>query len=200
MRRVAMVLLSITAAFAADKDNARFAPKPAASYPGHQTAGAITVAAVPYTSDEDVKLAFGKANPYKYGILPILLIIQNDTGKTLKLDLNVALVDLQNNRTDPMKARDVVLVDGNHVHSYKVPQPGPIPLPPKVHKGPLDTWQIEGRAFAAKLIPPNESAVGFLYFDQDLRPGSYIYLNGISDAATGKGFFYYEVPFEDRKP
>lgn len=202
MRRVAMVLLSIAAAWAADKDNARFAPKPAPSYPGHQTAQGVTIAAVPYTHEDEMKLAFGKANPYKYGILPVLVVIQNDTDKALRLDLNVALVDLQNNRADPVSPKDVTMIDGAGHRNWKVPQPSPIPLPlpPRVKHGPLDTWQIEGRAFAAKLIPERESAVGFFYFDTALRPGSYLYVNGISDAATGKGYFYFEVPFEDRKP
>lgn len=200
MKRVAMVLLSIAAAFAADKDNSRFAPKPAASYPGHQKLDGITMAAVPYIQEQDVKEAFGKANPNKYGILPVLLLIENDTGKTLRLKLQVQLVDLQDNSSDAMKPKDVTLVAGDRNGSWRVPQSkSPIPLPARVHHGPLDTWQIEGRAFAAELIPPGQRAVGFFYFDSALRPGSHLYVNGISDASTGKGYLYFEVPFEDAK-
>ena len=32
--------------------------------------------------------------------------------------------------------------------------PSPIPLPARKRKGPLNTWEIEGRAFAARMIPP----------------------------------------------
>src|SRR5579863_7669493 len=99
MRRVAvMVLLSIAAALAGKlvtADDKRFAPKPASSYPGHQTQNGITIAAVPYTREDEVKAAFGKANPYKYGVLPILLVIQNDTGKALRINLKTELVDIQ---------------------------------------------------------------------------------------------------------
>ena len=67
MRRVALiVLLSIAVAAAADKDK-RFAPKAAKTYPGHQTFNKITIAAVPYTSEDQAKSAFDKARPYKYG-------------------------------------------------------------------------------------------------------------------------------------
>jgi hypothetical protein len=199
MRRVALiVLLSIAVAGAADKDK-RFAPKPASSYPGHQTMSGVTIAAVPYTSEDQAKSAFDKVNPYKYGILPILVVIKNDTGKALRLNLQTQLVDIQNHQLDPMKPGDVVLFDGASNKNWKVPQPSPIPLPHH-NKGPLDTWEIEGRAFTAKLVPPDESAFGFVYFNSALRPESYLYVNGLADAASGKDYFSFEVPFEDRKP
>jgi len=200
MRRVALiVLLSIAVAAAADK--ARFAPKPASSYPGHQTMNNITIAAVPYISEEQAKSAFDKKNPYKYGILPILVVIKNDTGKALRLKLETELVDVQNHRLDPMPPGDVVLFDGALNKNYSIPQPiSPIPLPPRHKGGPLDTWEIEGRAFTAKLVPEDESVFGFVYFNSALRPDSHLYVNGIADAASGKDFFYFEVPFEDPKP
>jgi hypothetical protein len=199
MRRVALiVLLSIAVAAAADKDK-RFAPKPASSYPGHQTMTGITIAAVPYTSEDQAKSAFDKKNPYKYGILPILVVIKNDTGKALRVKLETELVDVQNHRLDPMPPGDVVLFDGAANKNWKVPQPPIIPLPSH-NKGPLDTWEIEGRAFTAKLVPDGESVFGFVYFNSALRPDSYLYVNGLADAASGKDYFSFEVPFEDRKP
>lgn len=159
----------------------------------------VTIAAVPYTSEDQAKSAFDKVNPYKYGILPILVVIKNDTGKALRLNLQTQLVDIQNHQLDPMKPGDVVLFDGASNKNWKVPQPSPIPLPHH-NKGPLDTWEIEGRAFTAKLVPPDESAFGFVYFNSALRPESYLYVNGLADAASGKDYFSFEVPFEDRKP
>ena len=94
MRRVAIVLLSIAALRAVDKDNGKFRPGPASSYKGHQTNENITIAAVPYITSDQASSAFGKVNPYQRGILPILVLIQNDTGKAMRLNLQAELVDL----------------------------------------------------------------------------------------------------------
>jgi hypothetical protein len=61
-------------------------------------------------------------------------------------------------------------------------------------KNPLDAWEIEGRAFAAKMLPPGQSASGFFYFRTGLQHGATIYLNGLTEAATGKELFYFEIP------
>jgi hypothetical protein len=199
MRRVALiVLLSIATAAAADKDKSKFVPAPASSYPGHQTADKITIAVIPYTSEEQVMAAFGKVNPNKYGILPVLLVIQNDTGKALALNLKTEFVDQQNHHLEPMPPADVVLYDGSRKASWKVPEPGPIPLPRRNKKGPLNTWEIEGRAFSARLVPPGESVHGFFYFEVANRPGSLLFLDGIKDAASGKDYLYFEIPFDNK--
>ncbi len=70
----------------ANKDAGKFAPAPAASYRTKQTNDHVTVAAVPYDTEELAHTAFGKLNPNQYGVLPILVIIQNDTDQALKLD------------------------------------------------------------------------------------------------------------------
>src|SRR6516162_10501520 len=111
LRLILIVLLSITA-MAADKEKAPFTSAEASSYPGHQTLDKITIAAVPFTTEEQAASAFGKANPYKYGILPVLVILQNDTGKALKLDLKAEFEDASNRHVDAMAPADATLWDG----------------------------------------------------------------------------------------
>jgi hypothetical protein len=201
MRRLAIVLSSIAAVTAAagDKDKPRFTSGPASSYPGHQTLDKITIAAVPFTTPEQASSAFGKANPYKYGILPVLVIIQNDTGKALKLDLTAEYIDPANRHADAIPPLNIVLWDGASNVSWKTGSGPPI-LPPlpgrKPKKGPLDVPEIEGLAFSAHLVPEGDSVRGFYYFEAQKLPGSRIYLTGIKDAATGKDYFYFEVPME----
>jgi hypothetical protein len=196
MRRVALiVLMSIATAAAADK-KPPFTPGKASSYPNHLTQDKITIAAIPYTSEDQAASAFGKVNPYKYGILPVLVVLQNDTGKALKLNLEAKFIGGEAHDLEAMPATDVVLFNGGRRGSYQVPTPRPFPLPQKNNKGPLNTPEIEGKAFNAHLVPIGESVHGFFYFEAQNAPDSRIYLSGIKEADTGKEFFFFEVPLE----
>jgi hypothetical protein len=196
MRNVAMmVLLSIAVAGAADKDKERFTAGPASSYPGHQTLEKITIAAVPFVTEEQARTAFGKVNPYKYGVLPVLVVVENGTGKALRLDLQAEFVQSDGRHLDSTPAGDVARIDGV-IKPPKLPGQSPIPLPHREKKGPLNVWEIEGRAFLARMLPPTDSASGFFYFQTEYQPGSRLYLTGIKDPASGKDYFYFEVPME----
>ena len=201
MRTVAlMVLLSIAIASADDKDKQPFKPGPASSYPNHQTLDKITIAAIPYVTEEQAKSAFGKVNPYQHGVLPVLVVMQNDTGKTLRLALEAEFIDPGGRHVEATPASDVIYIDSN-VKRPKMPHttPYPNPFPHKPKGGPLNTWEIEGRAFAPKMLPAGDSAYGFFYFQTENIPGSKLCLTGIKDAQTGKDYFYFEVPFEPEK-
>src|SRR6185437_10899505 len=176
------------------KDNSRFVPGPASSY-SHQTTGKVTVAAVPYVTEEQARTAFGKQNPYEYGILPVLVIVQNDSDQALRLDRMQAQYESPSGKhLDPVAARDIpgLLKAPKRPEIYS-PVPRIPGYKPK-HKGPLSGWEIEGREFAAKLIPAHDSAYGFFYFQTGFMESSQLYLSGIVQAGTGKELFYYEVP------
>src|SRR5258708_25530255 len=137
MRRVGlMVLLSIAVALAVDKDN-RFSSGAASSYKGHQTLDKITIAAVPFVTDEEARKAFDKTNPNKHGVLPVLVVIENGTGKALRRDLDAAFVGPDGAKIEATPPEDVIYVDG----VKKVPKlysPLPNPLPRRDKKGPLN--------------------------------------------------------------
>jgi len=179
------------------KDAAKFSPGPASSYPAKQTNNHVTVAAVAYDSEELAHTAFGKLNPNQYGVLPVLVVIQNDTDQALKLDrLGAELTGIDGGSVEATPADEVKTLGG--VERPNVPVGTPIPIRRK-HKNPLDVWEIDGRSFAAKLIPPHESANGFFYFQTTHRPGAKFYLTGIKVAATGQDIFYFEFPLENPK-
>ncbi len=199
MRPVALMVLLSIAAWGGD-DKARFAPGPASSYPNHQTIDKITIAAIPYITEEQSKIAFGKAFPAKYGVTPVLVVIENGTGKALRLDLEAEFIDPGNRHVEATPAEDVIYI-GSGVKRPKLPgqSPYPNPFPHGPKKGPLNTDEITTRAFAAKMLPAGESAYGFFYFQTPHMPGSTIYLTGFKDAATGKPYFYFEVPIDAPK-
>src|SRR5581483_5290121 len=86
MRRIALMLVALACVQAdTKKEDARFSPGPISSYQNKQTIQGVTVAAAPYDTEELAHAAFGKIDPNRYGILPVLVIIQNDTDKTVSL-------------------------------------------------------------------------------------------------------------------
>jgi hypothetical protein len=80
-----------------------------------------------------------------------------------------------------------------NVHAGPVPQ---LPTHVSRSKSPLGEWQIEGRAFAAHMLAPKDSASGFFYFRATWQSGSTLYLTGLREPASGKELFYFEVPLD----
>ena len=197
-KRLAL-LMSIAAAFAADKQPP-FQPGPAVSFANHQTNDKVTMGADPYVMGDKVKVAFGKVDPYQYGVLPVLVVIQNDSSASIKLDgLKVEYVGPHNDRVDATPAKDVRYV--------KAPQrpnviDGPAGRVPKIlgKKNPLDEWEIEGHAFAAQMLAPGQTASGFFYFQTGLQRGATIYLRGMTDASSGKELLFFELPLASDSP
>jgi hypothetical protein len=178
----------------AKKEETKFTPAPAASYPSHQTSEKVTIGVLPYFNDEDTLPVFGKRNPYHYGVLPVLVVIQNDSAKTIKVQsLQAVWVLPGGDKVEATPAKDV-----RYLTPPKRPStmPGPPGLPPSVFskKNPLDTWEIEGRAFSAEVVPPGQSASGFYYFQTGYQQGASLYLSGLREAESGRELLYFEIP------
>jgi len=182
--------LSIAAAFAADKDSTAFRPPAADALEHHQTNSKVTIGVDPYTSPEKEKTAFGKLDLYSYGVLPVLVVIQNNSDKAIRVDrIKAEYVGPNRNRVVATPAKDVRYLNG--VGHPNIPTS---PLPRRHKKNPLDAWEVEGRAFAASSLPPGESASGFFYFQAGMQAGATIYLSGLTEPATGQELFYFEIP------
>ena len=181
-------------------DRTTFQSKPVDQYPHRQISEKVTIAAQPFLTDEEAKEAFGKLNPWRYGELPVLVVIQNDGKDTLKLDrMKVSYVLPDNTRIEATPANEV-----KYAHGAKAPKNVPSPSLPGLHigqknKNPLDEWEIEGRAFAAKVIPPGQSASGFFYFQTpEASAAASIYIDGLTNAATGNQLYYFEIPLSGK--
>ena len=179
--------------WAADKETP-FKAQPAASYTAHQTNQQITIGVDPYTNTDELKIAFGKLDPNEYGVLPVLVVIQNDSAQTIRLSgMKVQYFGPNRERIDATPARDVRYLRPPQ-RPNMIGGPGTKIKVLKPKKNPLDAWEIEGRAFAAQMLPPGNSANGFFYFQTPLQPGATIYLSGMSEAGTDKEILYFEIP------
>lgn len=195
MKSLTLLLVSITAGTAGDSDNKpKFEMKAAAAYPRHQTSEKVTIAAQAMETDEETRDAFGKVNPYRYGVLPVLLVIQNDGPNAIKVDrMKVEYTLPDGAHVEATPSQDVRFLDGIH-------QPKTIngPVGVKIRreaKNPLAEWEIEGRAFAARMIPAGQSAGGFVYFQvAKTSAAASVYISGIEDAVTKKELYYFEIP------
>src|SRR5882762_936586 len=191
----AIALMTAAVTFADKKNESKFSAGLASSYSTRQTNDKVTVAAVAYDSEELAHTAFGKLNPNQQGILPVLVIIQNDTDQALKLDhLTVEYTSVDNRHVDAVPPYDVQTLGG----APRPSMPSGSPIPHRKYKNPLNVWEIEGRAFGAEMLPAHESANGFFYFQTAHRPGAKFYLTGIKEAATGKDIFFFEVPLDKK--
>jgi hypothetical protein len=194
------LLIIAAPAWADKKDEARFAPGAASSYASKQTNENVTVAVKAYDTEELAHTAFGKLNPYQYGILPVLVIVQNDTNETIRLEnLQVEYNGYEGKDIEATPAADVPYAVGGP-RRPSAGGPMPLPIPPEMrrkHKSPLSGPEIQTRAFAAKMLPPHDVAYGFFYFQCHHRPGDSIYISGIRYASSGKQVFYFDIPFKD---
>lgn len=206
LRRPTLLCVSIAAAavflarsapaLAAEKN--QFRPRPAADYPHRQTSQNVTIAAQPYTTDDEAKEAFGKVNPWRYGVLPVLIVIRNDSPHALRLDRARFTYELP----DGSKIQSTPASDVKFILGAKKPRhmPGPVGVVlPKGGKNPLAQWEIEGRALVAQVVPPGDSASGFVYFQTpQASDAASVYIDAIMDAVTSRDLFYFEIPLSGK--
>lgn len=199
MRLMVLIGIALSCAHADKKrEDERFSPGPASSYQTKQTSEGVTVAAVAYNTEQLAHTAFGKADPNKYGILPILVIIQNDTDKVLSLTRLEAKYERGDDRQiEAIPPEDIQYTIQKRPKEVPLTVGSPFPRiggGPKKNKNALTGWEIEGRAFAVRMLPAHESANGFFYFQTQHIEGSKLMLSGLREAATGNELFYFEIP------
>ena len=192
LKRLAL-FMSIAAALAADKDQAFHAPA-VANMAHRQAVDKVTIGAEAYVAGDKVREAFGKLTPYDYGVLPVLVVIQNDSPESIRLDrMNAEYVGPRGGRVTATPPGEVKFAKAPRRPDLGTAPPLPIPIK---KKNPLGEWEIEGRALLAQMVAPGQTASGFLYFQTSLQNGATIYLSGLTEARSGKELFYFEIPVE----
>jgi hypothetical protein len=184
---------AIAVALTAGGDEKEFRPGAATEY-AHQSGDKVTVGAKPFNTEELTAEAFGKkTNLLRYGVLPVLVVIENKREKAIDLrELEVSLVAADGRHAGAVNPEDIPFLGKRG--RRPPPVQAPIPLPKKGN--PLSAPEIVTRAFSAKMLPPGDSASGFFYFEARSEPGDKLYLNGMRDARSGQDLFYFEFPLE----
>ena len=189
-----LLAVSIATGFPADNDKSKFEVKPADAYPHRQTSEKLTIAVQPFETDEQASNAFGKLNPWRYGVLPVLVVMRNDGPDAIKIDrIKFGYTQPDGKTIEATPAQDVKFIQGAQAPKRL---PGQIGIPIKRNqKNPLAEWEIEGRAFSARMLPAGQSASGFVYFqvEQNSAAAS-VAISGLENPVTGKELFYFEIP------
>jgi hypothetical protein len=193
---IASITLAAAAVWSVNAEEPAFRAKAAGEYV-HQTVDKVTVGAKTFNTQELTAQAFGKKpDLLKYGVLPVLVVIENKRDKALDLqNLRVELVASDGRHVTSVSPEDITyLGTAGKKHPSVNPVPLPVPLPKK--KNPLSTPDLLVRAFSAKVLAPGDTASGFFYFEAKPETGDSVYLNGMHDARSGQEIMYFEFPFE----
>ena len=187
----------ITAGLWADKKDAPFRPEPADAFVTKQTIQGLTIAVQPFDDPEEARTAFGKLNPYEHGVLPVLVVMKNNGKATVRFDnMQVMYVAPRGRKVDATPATDVLyLKAGGRPKVSNSPIPTGVPRI-KISKNPLKNDVIIERSFSAKMLPPGDAAHGFFYFQTGHSRGTSLYVSGVTEAGSGKEFFFFEIPLD----
>lgn len=135
------------------------------------------------------------------GILPVFLVITNDSDKPISVTkMTAELVTSTRTKLEALTADDVIRrVAHVNVSSTNPGRVGSIPIPGanKNKKLQQQLEEVNRARFSAFAVEPHSTQSGFLFFDiQGVRnptQGAHIYLTGVRDAG-GNELMYFDIP------
>lgn len=192
------VILSITSAallaFAILASEKSFQAGRATDY-AHQVSDQVMLGAKSFDTEDLTAQAFGKkADLLKHGVVPVLVVVENQRDKSINLeDMKVSLVAADGRHVDAMNPDDIQFLGKKHR-----PSATPYPRLPIPRKGnALASPELADRAFSAKMLPPKDSANGFFFFEARPEPGDKLYVSGMKDARSGEEIMYFEFALDN---
>jgi len=172
--------------------------QPAFSYAAHDhhPKENVTVGLEPY--DDAAKAKIFTINYRDHDLLPVLLVITNDSDQPIQLsDMQAELVTADRAKLSPATEADILrrITHPRASSSGRVP----IPFPTKRVSGGMNSKEldeIQSATFKAKAVEPLSSQAGFLFFDvsglQNPLAGAHFYLTGVRDS-SGNDLMYFDV-------
>jgi hypothetical protein len=204
-RRVVSLLLfvfALTGLCVAGKEFVLPVPHPAPTYPARDqhTDESVTVAVDPY--DMPDKAAIFTTNYADEDMLPVYVIITNDSDDTITLSgMKAEFITASRTKIAPA-TQDDLYRRLSHPKGPKARLPIPIPIPTGRPKGTVSTKavdEMQRAQFSARAVEPHSTQAGFLFFDingiENPLPGAHFFLTGLRNA-KGDDLYYFEIPLE----
>lgn len=171
-------------------------------YPLHESHKdeGVSIALDPYGADKD---SIFHVKFREHHILPVRLIVSNDTGQPISLaDAVIEYTTAKKQKVEPLTKADLERILG----SASEPQDRdgariPLPLPLPRHKSqrlPKGTdEEIDYLQFKAEAVEPHNTQAGFIFFNVSGVPqplvGTHVLFTGIRNA-DGQELFYFDIP------
>lgn len=198
------LLLAAFAVQAGEKERLLFHAQPARAYPARDAHEGLVVAADPFDAPAKSSAPFGKLDFRRAGILPVLVVMANETGRAVRLDrASVQLITRDRQKIEPTPSEEVRrrLGGGKPVSAAGGRSPSPVPRIPGRGSSKDSAIEVQVHEFAMRMVLPNSSASGFFYFEvgrgRDWVAGSKIYITDLYWADTSKPLMFFEVVLDD---
>jgi hypothetical protein len=205
-RALFAVLLVLALGAAAPAFEKKFEPPRAfhaKTFPAHDEhpLEKVTIAADPYDLPE--KDAAFTVPFRKEGLLPIHLLISNDSGKPIALaGLKVELITVDRVKIGPAEVGDIYRKVATMKNRPTDPRPYPLPIPrgaPKPSVKREYQEEIEAAMFKARAVEAGSTEAGFFFFDVDGLDhplnGARLFISGLRDD-QGQELMYFEISME----
>ncbi len=179
-------------------------PQPATTYPARDqhTDESVTVAVDPYDMPE--KAAIFTTDYANADMLPIFVIVTNDSDETITLNaLKAEFITSNRTKLAPATQDDLYRrLSRPKGPGRRLPIPLPIPLPSSHPKGAVTAKaldEMQRAQFFAHAVEPHSTQSGFLFFDisgiDTPLPGAHFFLTGLRNA-KGDDLYYFEIALE----
>lgn len=202
MIALCLLVLIATGVSVAGKEFNLPTPHPAPTYPARDqhTDESVTVAVDPY--DMPDKAAIFTTNYADEDMLPVYVIITNDSDDTITLSgMKAEFITASRTKIAPA-TQDDLYRRLSHPKGPKARLPIPIPIPTGRPKGTVSTKavdEMQRAQFSARAVEPHSTQAGFLFFDingiDNPLPGAHFFLTGLRNA-KGDDLYYFEIALE----
>lgn len=181
-------------------------PFDAKNFPLRDSHQGVTIAVDPYLTVARAKSIFDGHVPNEVGVLPVEVILTNDTDSPLRIEIERCQIILsRGKKLDPLPIQKIV------ARLYRLELDTrvgiPVPGPPRPGTGKKSGSRknaeaaeadFRSRRFELRRIAPHSSARGFLFFDLgkplEIPAGAVLYVPEVIEERTGQPLFYFEVP------
>jgi hypothetical protein len=172
----------------------------------HDRHGGMSVSAGPYTDPARAKDKFGKANPLAVGILPVEVVMRNETSEPIRINLSTIQLEVRP-RGGRLQGVDWLTIEEvasaiAHPKGTPAPQarriPMGIPVPVRDTRAEKLGDVLRPLALDADIVPPMGTIHGFLFFDLghdlSLLANATLYVPDAVSMASNKPLIFFEVP------